>query len=673
MRTLSLVYLLAFSACFKPADPSGTAGGGAMGTAGGSATAGGVATAGGTAGSATAGGGTTASEFVSLSLQPAFVRLPIGTSAAVHLVAERADGSTADVTSTATLSSEPLGLLELSGGTVKALAAGNARLTARLGELQAAGVVEVPSAALTSLALEPAQASLGLGQSMRLTVLGTLADASVIDLTRAATFTVTGAALSVDAAGFAHALSAGDSVITARVGALSTTGTFTVRAAAITALAVEPRTPSLAIGATQALRAIATYSDGTTAPVDAVWSSGSPAVSVSPSGVALAVSGGVALVTASAGGTSGTAEVTVRPATLVAVTVLPATLTLPPRITSELTAQARWSDGATSDITAQAQWSSSAPAVVAVTAGEVSSLGAGSAVITARLANVQGTAQLTVTPAMLVALAIRPPAPTVRPNGGTVQLSVEGRYSDDSLVDLTAHATWSSADPTLATVGNAGFGGLVRGGAPGTVMVRAALGAIGTSVSVSVVRPSPDSIEVAPANQTVEAGASLSLRAMAHYPDGAIEDVSELCTWSATPAAIATVSNTAGSKGRARGVTDGVATVRAVLGMLSASTTLTVSPPTLAQLSVFPPTLRTASGIYSRVDSTATFSDGSGGNVTGQSQWVSSNPAVARVMVYQQYYAYVEAVSPGTATITASAAGLSASLTVTVTSAALTS
>jgi len=680
-RSLSLVCLLLAAACFKPPEQGGSAGGSAAGgstvTAGGSGATAGGSTAGG--GMNTAGGTVTAGP-IALSLQPAVLTVPLGSTARFQVFAENTDGTFTDVTSTAQLSAEPASVVEVGPGTARALAAGNARLTAKLGDLTAIGAVSVPLAALTGISLEPAQASLGLGQTLRLTVLGRLADDTRVDLTGAATLSSSGPAVTVDSTGLARAAAAGDVTVTARVGTFSATSLLSVRAARVTSLTLEPRMPSLAIGGSQALRATATYDDQSTADVTlaAGWSSSNPAVSVSPAGVALGVSAGTAVVTAAFSSVTATADVTVRPAILVAVTVLPASLTLPPRSTQRLTAQGRWSDGAVSDITAQAQWSSSAPTIAAVSnsapsKGEVSSLAAGSASIVARLGNVQGQAQLTVTPAMLVSLAIRPSAPTVRPNGGTVQLSVEGTYSDDSHVDLTAHATWTSADTMVATVGNASSGGLVTGHATGTVTIRAQLGTVFTTVSVSVARPAPASIEIAPANQTVETGQQLSLRAMATYADGSIDDVSELCTWSATPQSIATVSNMPGTRGRVRGVMNGTATVQAVLGTLTASTMLTVSAPMLTQLAVFPATLRTAAGIYSRVEATATFSDGSGGPATGQSMWTSSNPAVARVMVYQQYYAYVEAVAPGTATITASAGGLSATIAVTVTNAALTS
>jgi hypothetical protein len=192
-------------------------------------------------------------------------------------------------------------------------------------------------------------------------------------------------------------------------------------------------------------------------------------------------------------------------------------------------------------------------------------------------------------------------------------------------------------------------------------------------VTLTVARQNPDSLQLAPAGVTIQAGNTISIRALAHYSDGTQEDVSELATWSITPASVATISVMSGMRGRVRGVSNGLATVTAMLGTLQATTTVTVSPAMLTQLSVYPAVLSVPAGIYARVTANATFSDGSGGDVTGSTTWTSSDPTVARVMVYQQYYAYLEAVAPGTATLTATLMGVHAQLSVTVTNASLTS
>jgi hypothetical protein len=660
----TFVSLTAFG-CFKPPEQGGT--GGAGGTGGGTS-----ATGGGAAGGSTAGP-------IALALEPAFLTVPAGSTARFQVFAQAPDGTMSDVTQTAMLGAEPQGVVELSPGTVKALTAGTAKLTATLGMLQAIGAVEVPAAALVSIAIEPPESSLGLGETVKLGVLGRFADGSALDVTPSATLTASSAAVSVDAAGLVRALAPGEASVTAKVGAFSADAHITVRAAKVTALRLEPAMPSLAIGGTLQLKATASYDDQSQAEVTlaAQWASSNPAVTVDARGVATGVSAGTAAVTATFGGATATLDVMVRQATLVSITVSPAMLTLPPHSVQKLIAQGRYSDGATSDVTSQAQWSSTAPGIVAVSNatghwGEVSSLAAGSADLVARLGSVQGQAHLTVTPAMLVALNIRPANPTVRP-GGTVQVSVEGTYSDASTVDLTGQATWSSSDPSIATVGNASQGGQVTGQQAGSATLRAQLGMVSATVTLTVARQNPDSIEIAPANVTIQAGTQISLRTMAKYPDGAIEDVSELATWAASPAQFATVSNVAGTKGRVHGVANGTATVEVVLGPLHASTTVTVSMPMLAQLTIFPATLRVPAGIISYLTANAVFADGSGGPATGYCTWSSSDPSVARVMVYQQYYAYVEAVAAGAATITASWQGKTATLAITVTNAALTS
>lgn len=662
---VAVLVSLTSAACFKPPidipDSGGVGGGSAGGGQGG------------------AGGGTAAVLPLALSLQPSLLTVPVGSTGRFQVFAALPDGTMSDVTNVAVLTAEPAGHVELLPGEVTGLTPGAVKLTAKHGTLEALGVVEVPAAQLVSISVDPSEASLGLGQAVRLTVLAKLGDDSQVDVTAAASLSSSSGAVAVDQSGLARALAAGEATVTAKVGTFTAEARLTVRAAKVTSLAITPSMPAIAVGGSVPLTATATYDDASTADVTlaSAWSSSNPAATVTPSGVAHGASAGTAVISAVFGGQSGTVDLTVRQATLVALTVTPAALTLPPRAVRQLTVQGRYSDGSSSDVTSLAQWSSSAPAVAAVSnapghAGEVSSLQAGSADVIARLGNVQGQARLTVTPAMLVTLVVRPMNPTVRP-GGTVQLSVEGSYSDESKVDLTSQATWSSSDPAVATVGNAMTKGLVSGHTAGAATIRAQVGAVSGTVALTVARQNPSSIEIAPGNVTLEAGQSQSLRAMARYPDGLLEDVSELATWAATPAAIATVSMMPGAKGRVRGVANGTATIEAVFGALRATTTVTVSPAMLTGLSVFPATLRVPIGIYSRVDANAVFSDGSGGSVTGQATWSSTNNAVARVMVYQQYYAYVEAVGPGTATISASAGGLSASLTVTVTNAALTS
>jgi uncharacterized protein YjdB len=657
-RALLLFLILSLTACFKPSidqpDAGGTGGGG--GGAGGGAAQGPIA----------------------LSLQPAFLTVPLNSSANVQVFAEQQDGTMTDVTAQAELTATPAGVVTITAGTVTAVAGGNAMLLAKLGNLSTTGGVQVPQAQLTGITLDPATASLGIGQTQVLTVLGKLSDGTQVDLSASAMFTTSSAALVSLNGNVATAVSAGDAVITASVGGFNAETHLSVRPAKVVALTLSPSSPPLQIGGAVQLQATAAYDDATTADVtaSATWSSNNSAVTISALGRATGASAGTSTITATFQGVSATINITVNMATLTAVSIDPVALTLPPQATRAFKATGHYSDGSSSDISALVQWSSSAPTVATVSnasghQGEVTSLSAGSADIVARMGNAQGQARLTVTPAQLMTLTIAPATATVRP-GGTTQLTVQGLYSDNSTVDLTPQAAWSSTDATVAAVGNAAQGGKVSGVAVGSATIKAAVGNVFASAQITVARQNPMSIMIAPSGISLQAGKSLQLRAMATYSDGLIEDASESANWSSSSVFNATVSNVAGSKGLVKGVADGMATITATIGSLSASAQVTVSAPTQTGFVVFPLTFKFPVGTVAYLTATATFSDGTTQDQTGTATWSSSASGVVTVQSYQGY-TYITAVAPGMATITAKSGMQQASCTVTVTTATMTS
>jgi hypothetical protein len=204
------------------------------------------------------------------------------------------------------------------------------------------------------------------------------------------------------------------------------------------------------------------------------------------------------------------------------------------------------------------------------------------------------------------------------------------------------------------------------------VTIKASVGSIFSTAAITVARQNPVSIEIAPSGVSLQAGKSISLKAMAHYADGLIEDASEAATWSTSSALNATVSNAAGTHGLVKAVADGTATITASIGALSAMATVTVSAPTMTGFVVFPLTFKFPVGTVAYLTATATFSDGTTQDMTGDATWSSSVPAVATVDNYQGYV-YTTAVAPGLTVITAKAStGQTATCTITVTNASLT-
>lgn len=99
--------------------------------------------------------------------------------------------------------------------------------------------------------------------------------------------------------------------------------------------------------------------------------------------------------------------------------------------------------------------------------------------------------------ASLVSIAVTPGTPTISVSK-SLQLTATGTFSDNSVQDVTAQATWASSDTTKATISPTG---LVTGVDFGTTTITATLGAISGSATVNVFKPTPS--PVPPLSQAV--------------------------------------------------------------------------------------------------------------------------------------------------------------------------
>jgi Tol biopolymer transport system component len=127
-------------------------------------------------------------------------------------------------------------------------------------------------------------------------------------------------------------------------------------------------------------------------------------------------------------------------------------------------------------------WQSSAPAVATVDEqGVVTAVTRGEATITARVGSVVGTARVTVRDPF-VRIAIERLFPSVFSDDTTL-LAVVAFDSSGAQVELGG-ATWSSADPSVATIGRSG---IATGRQAGLVRLRAQVGQSSDSIDLAVV------------------------------------------------------------------------------------------------------------------------------------------------------------------------------------------
>jgi len=178
-------------------------------------------------------------------------------------------------------------------------------------------------------------------------------------------------------------------------------------------------------------------------------------------------------------------------------------------------------------------------------------------------------------PKTLTSISIAPATPSIN-NGSTQQFSATGHYSDGSSADLTASATWSSSQPTVATISHQGLATAVGSGAS---LISATSGSISGSTTLTVTAVTLQSISVAPADHSIPVGTTQQFTATGHYTDGSTQDLTTSVGWNSSDPTVAAISHANGTQGLASGLKAGSTTITALLDTVPGTTSLTVTAP----------------------------------------------------------------------------------------------
>lgn len=191
----------------------------------------------------------------------------------------------------------------------------------------------------------------------------------------------------------------------------------------------------------------------------------------------------------------------------------------------------------------------------------------------------------------------------------------------------------------------------------------------GSSVS-SPANKTLASIEVTPNNNVLAVGMQKQFTATGTYSNGEKADLTASAAWSSSDSTLVSVSNDPATRGLVKilAPANKPVEITATLGTVSGTSRLTVSSRELVTVGISPSSGTVAAGTNSGFTAIATYSDATTEDVTQAAQWTSSLPAVATVTGGR-----VSAVTAGSATITALFNGKSATATITVTNATLTS
>src|SRR6266511_4239366 len=403
---------------------------------------------------------------------------------------------------------------------------------------------------------------------------------------------------------------------TSNPGGSSDTASVTVTCVA--SVTVTP--PSAVIPQGQTLQLTATPIDTSGTPMTGqavAWASSHGAVAtVTGSGLVSAVGPGLATITATSGGKSGTAAITVTSVPVAAVDVAPAVATIPQGQTTQLTATPK--DAAGTPLSGRlVTWASSNTSVATVnsSSGLVSGVAAGSATITATSEGQSGSAAVTVTPVPVASVAVSPATATIQ-IGQTAQLTATPKDANGTTLSGRA-VNWTSSNTSVATVNSSS--GLVSGVAAGSATITAT--SEGQSGSAAA------SVAVSPATASILVGQTVQLTATPKDASGNALS-GRVVTWGSSNNSIATVT----SSGLVSGVAAGSATITATSEGQSGASAVTVAaaPVPVASVAVTPATPSIQVG--QTVQLTATPKDASGNALSGRVvTWGSSNNSIATV------------------------------------------
>ncbi len=538
----------------------------------------------------------------------------------------------------------------------------HAVVDSRIGSLP----ITVIGATPTAIAIIPGSATVPLGATAQLVAEVTDQGGNVIAGQTITWGSANFSIATVNGAGVVTAVSSGTTTIRAASSALTAQATITVIGSSIASVSITPSSAQLQAGGTRQLSGAAFDASGNQIPNAAIsWTSSNPIVAtVSASGMVTAVGTGNATISASSSGKSATAAVTVNSAPPAVVASVTVTFNSPTLLVGQSTqAQAVARDAAGNLIAGRpVTWTSDDPLLASVSAtGLVTALASGSASIVAKIDGVAGVATVTIgaaapLPVHSVQLSV---SPTTINAGQTATSSVVLR---DSLGGVLTGITigWSSSKSTVASVG---LGGIITGVSAGSATITASSQGKSGNAGVTV-----NGSTVPVASVTVSGASSLTIgqssQAAATTRDASGNVLTgRPITWSSSNSSVATVSAT----GLMTGVAAGSAQIIATSGSASGSLTVNVSGAPAAIATVTVTLAKSSIPAGTSTQATAVARDASGQPISGVAFfWGSSSAATATVSLG----GVVVGVAPGSANITASAAGKSGSAAVTVTLAA---
>ena len=453
----------------------------------------------------------------------------VGSGSQLHATLAFIDGSTSDVTNTASwISSNPLIAHINAQGLLLCASGGSSTISA---SMLGASATSSLNCSAPRIAVSPIPALNLVGQAVQLTAMLTYIDGSSSNATETAIWVSSAPAVaSITDHGVMNCLTVGTAQISVSdLGAVASSSvTCSVSRITISSL------PAVnLVGQTKQVQATVSFADGTTKDItqNAAWVSSAPSIAgIDSLGHLKCEKLGTAQISASDSGQMAQVNVTCSVPQL-KISAVPSVNLV--GTTVQLAVVASFADGTSQDATGEVAWTSSEAGVASFsTRGALVCEAVGTTQIAAALDTASASVPFTCS---LPKLTISVPNVLIAV-GKTVPLAASVSYIDGSTKGVTDSASWFSSSTEVAMVNT---NGLLTCKSHGNTTVSAT--SLGVAASTTIVCSVPQiAILGLPGLNLV--GHATQLKAVLHYPDGSSMDVTTSASWTSSAPTVASIN-----------------------------------------------------------------------------------------------------------------------------------
>nr|WP_252732026.1 Ig-like domain-containing protein [Paraglaciecola arctica] len=613
----------------------------------------------------------------SLSITSITSPLKISDSIQLTAISTLANGTEQDITTLVTWSVANSEILNISDtGLITGLSAGTTTVTATFEEMTTQQNVSVK--AVTALDISPTSLTLPIASSQQLSLSAIYTDSTHETLTDSVTWKSSNSDIaSVSSSGQVLAKNPGSVAISASVEGISTSLNVSISSATLQSIDISSAVNQVAAGLTSSLSAIGIYSDGSEQDLSnqVVWSVSDTSIASinSETGLLTALQTGSVSVIAGKQGITSSLSFNVSAATLTGLAITPSIISLVKGTSKTVSVTATFSDKSKLEVGDQVNWSISNTKIanIAQTSSTVSALMAGTATLTARIADKQADLSVVVSSAKLISIVLSPVNSSL-PLGQSRQFNAQGTFADGTIQDLTSEVTWLSSNDGIAQISNSEFSpGIADSISLGGTTITAILGDVQQVSTLTISDAVLSSIEIQPSNQEIAKGTQSQIKAIGHYTDGSLIDLTSSVSWNSSHPNL--VSLQSANSGTVITQDIGTALVSAELEDVIGLANIVVSSATLTSIAIEAAQTMVPSGITQRLTAVGTYSDLSTKDLSQQVSWISDDVLKATVSNNSAEFGLLRAINPGQVVISASIGEFTDLINIDVTDAVLTS